>query len=566
MRNLTQKLAFLLSSLLLLTTTTYAQDQLAIWSFDNLSGVGNGTFLYATDDDVPGTPYVRMFDANIDSDGRPGVAYTDKTGTNRSTGDAIEWNDPKVYSSEADLYIYFSTKRFKNLRLRFDYRTDNGGSSSFDLDYRIGTSGSNFNEIKNNEPLTNDGNWHSMDIDLSQLSVLSDREGITLRLNDFTRFTGNNRPLAFDNIEIYGDKFEYDQLAIWTFDQLSGVQSGTPLAPTAEQTVGTPPLFQLFADIDADGRRGIAYTDLNGVNHGAGRAIEWDDPQVGLFSAANLGISISTKGYENIYIRFDYRVQSGGADGFDLFYTATPLDLGSYTRVRNNSSLQNDGSWHTKEIDLSTISALDNRNSMYFAINDFFANGGNNRTIAFDNIEIYGIKTPCLLDLVSAPSIDPICDGESGDLDVSGISTSNALGDVTFSYKEVAGSTGSASLSHSDNTVADASVMGTGAGDVNYRLVVEDEVGCKDSVDFTITVKPLPAALAPTCNNCGQIRVTICQEDDAPDLQAFVEGNANYVDGATLNWYDDDDNSVGSPLGSAPVVDNQTQGTIPSTG
>ncbi len=71
----------------------------------------------------------------------------------------------------------------------------------------------------------------------------------------------------------------------------------------------------------------------------------------------------------------------------------------------------------------------------------------------------------------------------------------------------------------------------------------------------TVIVHPTPEAFASQgCGNCGEIRLTLCQYEQAPDLDAFVMDNDNYEAGANLYWYADNNNSKGSPLPGAPTV------------
>lgn len=100
---------------------------------------------------------------------------------------------------------------------------------------------------------------------------------------------------------------------------------------------------------------------------------------------------------------------------------------------------------------------------------------------------------------------------------------------------------------------------------VTVTLTVTDDNGNTADCTATVTVddsEARPPMLAQQgCGNCGQIRVTICQFDPAPDLQVYVMGNANYEAGATLNWYADNSGGVGSPLPGAPTIDNTQSGT-----
>jgi len=154
------------------------------------------------------------------------------------------------------------------------------------------------------------------------------------------------------------------------------------------------------------------------------------------------------------------------------------------------------------------------------------------------------------------PSAGPVCDGETASVDVSGIDTRKALGNTTFTYKNLSGD-GSVSIDQPATSSAAATVTGTSAGEANVRLIVEDEVGCKDSVDFSVTVKPIPAMLAQqNCGNCGKIKLEICE--DAPfDLGDLVtSNNANYEEGATLQWYKNTGGAPGDAISGTATFNN----------
>ncbi len=179
-----------------------------------------------------------------------------------------------------------------------------------------------------------------------------------------------------------------DQMAIWTFDDLDEVCSGTELVPTSSQVRGFPVLQQFFQEIDDNGKGGTAYTDNESVSHPAGSAIAWNDIK-GDGDDAELWITLSTLDWSDIVVRFDYRIDDDNSnDSYDLEYS---IDGGyTWTRPINNQTLTDDDNWHIESIDLSAENSLENQPCVIFRFSDF-DNDGNNE-FRFDNIELIGTQ------------------------------------------------------------------------------------------------------------------------------------------------------------------------------
>ncbi len=176
------------------------------------------------------------------------------------------------------------------------------------------------------------------------------------------------------------------QMAIWTFDTLNNIGSGTILPIKTENVRGIPTLQMFYQDIDDNGKAGIAYTDIAGVSHPAGSAAAWDDIR-GSGTDAELLLTLDTRDWQDISLRFDYR--SDSADSFDLEYST---DGGfNWTRAINNAPLVPGGSWNVANIDLTSITAIENQPFVQIRINDLDRNGNNQ--FRFDNLELRGIQT-----------------------------------------------------------------------------------------------------------------------------------------------------------------------------
>ena len=160
------------------------------------------------------------------------------------------------------------------------------------------------------------------------------------------------------------------QLAIWTFDTLSGVGSGTFLSPTAESVFGVPSLQMFFQDIDNNGKGGTAYTDANAVVHAAGSAAAWNDIK-GDGDDAEFRVTLDTRGYTDLSLRLDIRADS--ADNFDLQYS---VDGGfSFVTAQTNVAFAGDDAFHTVSVDMTAINAIENAPYVIFRFFDFSQDG-----------------------------------------------------------------------------------------------------------------------------------------------------------------------------------------------
>jgi hypothetical protein len=180
--------------------------------------------------------------------------------------------------------------------------------------------------------------------------------------------------------------FSQTQMAIWTFSAVSNA-STNPLSPTSYSVASAPVLQQFFQLIDNNGINGTAYTDISGTNHNAGNAISWDDIK-GTGADAELVIDLNSGGWNNMYMRFNYKSET--ANSFDIDYS---IDGGAnWTQIINNSSLTDDGfvNWSSKTINLSSFTILNNQSNLQIKISDLSNNG--NDQFAFDNIEFYGTQ------------------------------------------------------------------------------------------------------------------------------------------------------------------------------
>jgi hypothetical protein len=178
--------------------------------------------------------------------------------------------------------------------------------------------------------------------------------------------------------------FAQTQMAIWDFATVSGA-STSPINATSDAVQGTPYLQQFYQTIDDNGKGGTAYTDVASIAHTAGSAIAWDDIK-GSGIDAELHMHLSTAGYENIFLRFNYKSES--ATGFDLSYST---DNGiSWTTIFIQATISADGfaNWFSITNNFSAYSGMEDQANVIFKLSKLDDTGNNK--FAFDNIEFYG--------------------------------------------------------------------------------------------------------------------------------------------------------------------------------
>ena len=179
------------------------------------------------------------------------------------------------------------------------------------------------------------------------------------------------------------------QLVIWTFGAASGSYTE---APTAGAASGTAVLTLADGDLDANGKDGVAYTDILGTPHDSGQAAAWNDIKV-MGPDAEVIIQFSSLGYEDLAVRFDYR--SEGAEFFDFAYSLNGTD---FTQQLDNEGISvnwgDAGSpFGTVNVNLVGVTSIQNAATVFLRIDDLEEMTGNDK-FAFDNLEITGSVIP----------------------------------------------------------------------------------------------------------------------------------------------------------------------------
>ncbi len=226
-------------------------------------------------------------------------------------------------------------------------------------------------------------------------------------------------------------------IAFWDFEAVVG-QDEAPQIVVAP-SIGTGTLYQQRADTDGNGKGGAPFVDSAlGINVPASRAIAWDDFGKSGDNDGEFFVVVSTVGYENIQVSFDYKGNDDNLDGdavniadgftrFDAKYTLSDLvDVtlsfdGNITFVTikdfavpsidllTNVTVTNDSVNYQRMV-LNAPATANDQAVFSFRLDDFEGND----SVRFDNVLISG--TP-ILTTVLCGDID--LDGSVSFLDIS---------------------------------------------------------------------------------------------------------------------------------------------------
>jgi len=198
-------------------------------------------------------------------------------------------------------------------------------------------------------------------------------------------------------------------LAFWDFN--NGFDAGSGAVQIAHPaSIGSGTLYQQRAEIDGNGKGGIAYTDpSNGIDAAAGRSMAWDDVGKSGENDAEFFIEFSTTGFKEITIRFDVQGNADhGITSFDLKYDTNPLvdvtdppDVtgtikdfagGLSTSILNNEPFTPgiNAAYVEQVVDLTAITGLDNQSTLVLRFDDI----KDNDDMRLDNLRITGVPVP----------------------------------------------------------------------------------------------------------------------------------------------------------------------------
>jgi len=196
---------YLLTAAFLPALSSLAQaDLMAIWTFG--PDAPHYT-LDVTEEYVPGIPTLTVIGGEYDPDGKNGIAYRDSRETVYPGGQAVAWEDVSAASPnlDAEWTVTINTTGWRNIRLRWDYFSDNTGGNlgptTFDLDYRVGDGA--WVQVLNNEPIIRDDTWHDFTSDLAGETAIENQLLVQFRVSDLDRFDEDG-DFRFDNFEVTG--------------------------------------------------------------------------------------------------------------------------------------------------------------------------------------------------------------------------------------------------------------------------------------------------------------------------------------------------------------------------
>jgi hypothetical protein len=182
-------------------------------------------------------------------------------------------------------------------------------------------------------------------------------------------------------------------MAIWDFGPSSGFFT---LEPAYYNLANKPTLLLTGADIDANGKDGVDFTDAGGIFHVAGQGAAWDDVnKSGSDNDAACTITLDTTGWQVSGLRWDYRSEK--ATSYDLDYRLSVTS--TWIQLLDNQPITADWTYHSLDIDLSSFDALSNQSFVQILISDLDEGPGNDKYV-FDNLQFTGVPEPATMVLL----------------------------------------------------------------------------------------------------------------------------------------------------------------------
>lgn len=134
-------------------------------------------------------------------------------------------------------------------------------------------------------------------------------------------------------------------IAFWDFNNhpdLTGQSNIVQVIHTA--SVGTGSVFQQKAEIELDGKTGVAYDNGSGLTAIAGKAMGWDDfAKSGSADDGEFFITFSTFNFTNIVVSFDLKGNDDlneGVSRFDLKYSLNTLLNSAFTGSAGSGTIK----------------------------------------------------------------------------------------------------------------------------------------------------------------------------------------------------------------------------------
>ena len=195
-----KKTAFITISVLLIAVSTLSPltqaSTVAYWDFGNNAADYPGNVNIS---DIMGVATLDLAGGELDTNGKDGTSYN-----SNPAGQAAAWNEVKVDGEDAHWIMTINTTGVEDMAIRWDYKAwetpDDGDDYTFDLHYRIGTTG-DWIKFINNEVMSV-GDWDQFSYSLANITAIENQPVVQFLMDDLKR-NGDGK-FAFDNLEVSG--------------------------------------------------------------------------------------------------------------------------------------------------------------------------------------------------------------------------------------------------------------------------------------------------------------------------------------------------------------------------
>jgi hypothetical protein len=196
-------------------------------------------------------------------------------------------------------------------------------------------------------------------------------------------------------------------VALFDFNDMSTNNDGTTVV-TVDNAMGVPTLELVEESgplADLNGQGGVSFDDEAGASHSSGQSAGWTSGVLNTSTDPNDTwlLSVDTRGFTDLMLRFNYRLTSAEFQGDDL-QGPTQLTVdwkqggGSFNTIQT-FDLTRDNAYHEFMLDLSGIAAI--QNAAGVQVRGTWSNdatetivGGAFPSARIDNMQLTGVPEP----------------------------------------------------------------------------------------------------------------------------------------------------------------------------